>query len=427
MATQNEGLENTSAQCDPISAAKFNLWAGVIERISSVLGEAATDGFLNATDFNGSVVAGQKKISLSGGWAFLGSSGHRIPVYAAGAVQYDLVGSGGGTTNYVYVIHGGTAVVVQNTMDAPADSLLALTCSCDSTEASAINDFPSGRTNLRDFLAVKATANDRQGKHLYDALAAGSGVSLAVLNSGANEQVQISAAASSLAHSETFTLACVVPVGSQGIATVDFALIGSYSEDYFVRADADTDKVAVELLASGRNSHSFKLFIDVPSDADAGSYGTAYDIQLTIQVQGRGFTAGVGGSATISEAAFTPPAPSDVPLGAWTRDPANTDTTYSIEMNADWLGGNTAAGQMHRAGVLTGYSARNHGATRDIQLQVQLNLVDVADTGVITPTAYEKSSSLAVPFAAGDFFSLWAKTATSGTGPCSIILYGYYT
>ncbi len=430
MATQNEGLENDSAQCDPISSAKFNLWAGVIERISSDLGEAAGNGFLNTTDFNGSVVGGQQKISLSAGWGFLGSSGNRIPVRASGAVQYDLVGSGGGTINYVYVIHGGTAVVVQSTMDAPANSLLACSCSCDDTEASAINNFPSGRVNLLDFNAVRVSGADRQGKKLFDALSAGAGIGLAIIGTGANEQVEISAGGTLTSHAETFTVTFSIPPGSQGVVSIDFSLIGSYAGDYFVKADPDQDETIVELLANGRTDDSFKLFVDNPADASVGTYEGAGDISLVCVVEGFAFTPGIGGDATASEVAFSdgggPAGAGIVPLAAFAG--SATGGGGAIAAPATW-NGTFLNYYIHRDCVITGYSALGNTNGGDAIAQVKQNASVIITTAGMDGGATPKDSSdaLSIAISAGDYLSVSVEDPSTGTATASIILYGYFT
>jgi hypothetical protein len=192
MATTVYNLQNDAAKCKKISSAQWNKLANTLELVAVSLAEFGGSGFLTAGDFNASAVVGQKKASVSSGRVIVGETGERKLVHEDDLQEVDLVGTTvSPQVNYGYVTQEGTVTVVQNPMNAPANSMLAWTCDCDDDGGSNFDNFPDGRVNLLSFLALKVTGDDRQGGYLNDKLDAGTGVTLTVTGTGADEKLVI--------------------------------------------------------------------------------------------------------------------------------------------------------------------------------------------------------------------------------------------
>jgi hypothetical protein len=194
MSTTILGLHNTAVRNQKISSEEWNKIANAVEFAHIQIAEAFGAGFLSATDFNVSANGTSKTVPVSAGRAFVGASGERMAVYADDIQNVLLVGTTASPqTNYGYVNQDGTITVVQNPMSAPANSVLAWSCTCTDAGASAINNLPDGRVNLLSVNAVLVSATDKQAKLLEDALVEGTNITITKIGDGENEQLEISA------------------------------------------------------------------------------------------------------------------------------------------------------------------------------------------------------------------------------------------
>lgn len=192
MSTSIYNLQNDASKGKKVRSIEWNRLADTLEFVSVELAEYSGGGFLLATDFNITPVGSTKQGSVSTGRAIIGESGERKMVFADDLQTVDLIGTNASPqVNYGYVGQDGTLVVVQNPMDAPPNSNLAWTANVNDTGVTAHNNFPAGRVNLLSTLAVKVTANDRQGGYLQSKIEGGTGLTFSVTGSGSDEKLHV--------------------------------------------------------------------------------------------------------------------------------------------------------------------------------------------------------------------------------------------
>lgn len=113
-------------------------------------------------------------------------------------------------------------------------------------------------------------------------------------------------------HRETFTVylltdstGAALVAGQDYLVQIDHSLIGSWGKLTHCRVLADCTNIRI---AIGRDCQStdtvLQLQVSLASNIDAGSYGTAVQLQFTVSLEGFFFTAGAGGSATATAYTF---------------------------------------------------------------------------------------------------------------------------
>lgn len=343
MSTEYKSLLNTAATGDPVPSVGWNAIADAISDLALDLSEFAQPGILGATHFNFASTGGLNG-TISGGYALVGGSANRFPVLGAASTTADATGALANTaTNYGYLTRDGGITIVQNPMDAPADSVLCFTVTTSGGAVTAIDNLPSGRSNLLDLLAVKVSANDRQAGYLETKVVAGTGITVTVLNDGASETLEIKQSATAgadaskvkvssddttadylgnklVSQSSELVFAEVSPAGNEDlgltltvaehtvltnydlsvavntdkILVLDFSTTGSFPNGgyhVYVTVDGDHDDVLVHELVNAKTGTVLKLYFQNSNSAGAGTYGTAAQIRVTIKVRGIGWTA----------------------------------------------------------------------------------------------------------------------------------------
>ena len=187
--TPTYGWRNDFAPGETLPSAELNLRADDFERVAVQTAELLGPGIWEASDFNGSIVAGQLTVNVSTGTALVGDEdGQKVVVVSDVTAVTGLAAS---ALNYVFLKRDGT-FTHNTTGTGPANSLLALTATTDATEVTGIDSAPAGRVDLLPAYRARVSANDAAGGFLNGKLVAGSGIALTEQNDGADETLLIS-------------------------------------------------------------------------------------------------------------------------------------------------------------------------------------------------------------------------------------------
>lgn len=157
MATSVYGLPNGKVAGNLISYAELNLIGDTAEEFFTKIVEYLGVGFLQSTDFNGAVVPGQLSVDLSGGIGIVGVSLSRALIYQDGTER--VTGLTASDTNRIFLLPDGTYEVVDSAASDPADGHLACTVVTSGTEATSVNNLPTGRVNFGTVLSTASLAS----------------------------------------------------------------------------------------------------------------------------------------------------------------------------------------------------------------------------------------------------------------------------
>lgn len=146
MPTTVWGLVNGKSSVNTLSAAEVNGLGDALELLAVQLGELHAAGCFLSTDFNASVVGGTLAVDISAGSAFVGGTDGKKLVMNTGTVR--VSGLTASATNYVYLQRDGT-FTTNTSGTPPANTLLVATAATSGTEATSVNNNPTGRVNLR--------------------------------------------------------------------------------------------------------------------------------------------------------------------------------------------------------------------------------------------------------------------------------------
>lgn len=150
-----------------------------------------------------------------------------------------------------------------------------------------------------DALTVKTTSGQATAGYLDAVITAGTGITLAVVDTGGGVyKLQVSAASALTNHTETFTVYTTVARGEVGTFRLDFSARGSFSGNYWVSIASDQEGLLALVLNSRRDGDALDFQVQVAQDAPAGSYGTYAQQALTFILIGPGWTAGATPTAT---------------------------------------------------------------------------------------------------------------------------------
>lgn len=302
-------LNNTAVPGQKIRSADWNDLADAIETIGVESAEfSGGGGFLEADDFAIASTSGLN-VTCNGGRVIGGAAGQRQ--YVRNDDQ-QVVACTNGATNYGYVKLDGTFEVVTNPMSASAGSKLAWTAVASGGNITSYDNLPDGRVNLIGWSAVKVSSDDEQADYLENKIAAGTGVSIAVTNNGANEQLTITA--SNVPTTVTLDDFDVdLQDGEDCLLEIDFSGVGSFTGGRFwvnvAVEDAGSvvipgeDLVVTETL-NERGASSVKLLVQV-GDSGLGSASNPVETcTFTVTLTGFNYTAAGGTAATVAKLPF---------------------------------------------------------------------------------------------------------------------------
>jgi hypothetical protein len=151
MPTTVYSLLTATTSGDTLASTDVNRLGDTAELFYVQVGELLGSGFFTPTDCNGTAVSGSLSLELSAGSAIVGEQDGRKVVQNTGTVA--VSGLTASTTNYVFLQRDGT-YVTNTTGTAPAHTLLACTAVTNGTEATSVNNAPTGRTHLGTLLAL---------------------------------------------------------------------------------------------------------------------------------------------------------------------------------------------------------------------------------------------------------------------------------
>ncbi len=150
---------------------------------------------------------------------------------------------------------------------------------------------------------VKVGADDSAAGYLQDEITVGNLLRKSVAGAPSTDQ---SLLLESTYHEETFTVAAAVPVGEDAVVRLDWTAVGAFAKAYDVAVthDQDPEGTLVSLLDHGKDGDGCYLLVTNGVDADAGSYGTSAQLQLTVTLRGFDWTDAGGSAVTATVTPF---------------------------------------------------------------------------------------------------------------------------
>jgi hypothetical protein len=169
MATTVNEYKNDAQNGRNFDADDWNKIANGAELHQVNLCELFGPGVIGATDWNLAIVAGQIALTITAGQGIVGDAGERAVRATTATVTIDAdQGLGASNTYYVFkkrdltdTADDATGFVAQLSAVAPADSILIGSAVLNATEATSVDNLPTGRINLRNPVVLSGLAADK--------------------------------------------------------------------------------------------------------------------------------------------------------------------------------------------------------------------------------------------------------------------------
>ncbi len=317
MATPTYEFENSASTTKKVSSAQTNHDWNTVEEVLHAIADILGAGILNASDFNLTPTGGAAKTgSVNGGVVVTGQSNQKRIKVVEDPQNVTCVGTNASPqTNYCYVGQDGTLTIVQNVMDAPANSHQAWSCLCNDAGLSAVNQLPSARRNLVHALGVLVSSGDRQADYLFGKLVAGAGVTITKNNAGAVETITIAANLTGLADEETVEALPEFEVelfpGDRILLEVDFSTVCDFPDGRYAvftnllsaddESEIDPGHILVTEMIENKSGTVCYLLVEVACDAaiGAGSIPTN-DVIFQVTLVGHEHSDNAGSTVTVT-------------------------------------------------------------------------------------------------------------------------------